>query len=298
MTYSIVARDAATGELGIAVETCFFAVGQVVPWARPGVGVVASQAIAEPAYGPRCLDAMEAGLSVTDALASAQAEDEMAEVRQVGVVAADGSSTSFTGSLCIDCAGGQTGDGFAVQGNMLSTPEVWPAMAEAFTGSTGPLARRMLAALVAGEEAGGDARGRMSAALLVVEGTPAAKPAAGTLIDLRVDRSDDPFADLTRLLDASDAFAAFGRALDALLAGDADTALATLDGALGILPGEDNLRFLRGGALITSGATDEGIAEMKALIADRPSWEVVIRSFAASGLLPLPEGVSIDAALR
>jgi uncharacterized Ntn-hydrolase superfamily protein len=297
MTYSIVARDSSTGQLGVAVQTCFFAVGTIAPWARPGVGAVSTQAIAESAYGPRCLDALAAGRSAAEALAGAQEQDDMPTVRQVGVVGADGSVTSYTGEQCIDHAGHVVGDGWAAQGNMLGSPDVWPAIGEAFAASSGPLARRLLAALEAGEAAGGDARGRMSAALLVVEAEPADKPAAGTIVDLRVDRSEDPLGDLTRLLDAADAFAGFSRGFDELLAGDADTAIATVDEALRTLPGEDNLRFLRGAAVLASGDVDGGLAELRSLVADHPSWEVILRSFAGLGLIALPEGVSIDTAL-
>jgi uncharacterized Ntn-hydrolase superfamily protein len=298
VTYSIVARDERTGELGVAVQTCSLAVGSLVPWARPGVGAVVSQAISEPAYGPRCLDALAAGRTAADALAAAQAADPMAALRQVAVVAADGTVAVATGSLCIDHAGHVIGDGFAVQANMMSSPDVWPAMASAFESSAGPLARRLLAALVAAEEAGGDARGRMSAALLVVEGRPQEQAGAGTVVDLRVDRSDDPLGELAGLLDAADAFAGFNVAVDQLFGGDPSAALGTIDRALGDLPGEDNLRFVRAGALLASGATDAGVAELRSLIAARPSWEVVVRSFATKGLIALPEGLSIDTALR
>jgi uncharacterized Ntn-hydrolase superfamily protein len=157
MTYSIVARDAATGELGVAVQSCMFA-----------VGAVATQAIGEPAYGRRCLDVLATGGRATDALTSAQAVDPLAALRQVGVVAADGTAAATTGELCIDHAGDVVGDGYCVQANMISSPRVWSAMAAAFEAATGPLPRRLLAALEAREAAGGDARGRMSAALLVV----------------------------------------------------------------------------------------------------------------------------------
>src|SRR5262245_37318528 len=156
MTYSIVARDPETGQLGVGVQTCMFAVGAMVPWARAGVGAVASQAVAEPAYGPRCLDALADGGTAATALDAAAAADPIAALRQVGVVGADGSVAASTGELCIDHAGHQLGDGFAVQGNMLRSPEVWPAMAAAFVDATGPLAQRLLAALFAGEAAGGD----------------------------------------------------------------------------------------------------------------------------------------------
>src|SRR4051812_1687797 len=170
MTYSIVARDPDTGELGVAVQTCMLAVGAIVPWARAGVGAVATQAFAEAAYGPRCVDALAGGANALDALAAAQAEDTNAVLRQVGVVGADGSAAAVTGDLCVDHAGHIVGDGFTVQANMMTSTDVWPAMADAFVTTRDSLARRLVAALAAGDAAGGDARGRMSAAVLVVEG--------------------------------------------------------------------------------------------------------------------------------
>jgi uncharacterized Ntn-hydrolase superfamily protein len=297
VTYSIVARDDATGDLGVAVQTAMFAVGSIVPWVRAGVGAVATQAIGEPAYGPRCFDALVGGSTASEALAAAQADDPMTELRQVGVVGADGSVATATGTLCIDHAGDIIGDGFAVQANMMSTPDVWPAMAAAFTRSSGPLARRLLTALVAGEAAGGDARGKMAAALIVVEGVTPAQPGAGTIVDLRVDRSDDPLGDLARLLDAADAFSGFNRAVDQLMGGDPAAARRTIDEALVTLPGEENLRFVRAGALMASGDTDTGIAELRSLIANHPTWEVIVRSFADKGLVTVPDGLSIDAIL-
>jgi uncharacterized Ntn-hydrolase superfamily protein len=295
MTYSIVARDESTGELGVGVQTCFLAVGRIAPWGRPGVGAVATQAFAELAYGPRCLDALEAGKSAGDALAEARAADPMADLRQVGVVGADGSVAAVTGERCVDHAGHVIGEGFTTQANMVSTPEVWGAMAAAFESSTGRLARRLLAALDAGEAAGGDARGGMSAALLVVEGSPPPQPGGGTVVDLRVDRSQDPLGELARLLDAADAFTDYDRATDQLFGGDPAAALGTIDRALETLPGEENLRLVRAGALLASGSTDDGMAELRALVAGRPTWEVIVRGFVARGLMTLPEGLTIDA---
>ena len=294
MTYSIVARDPATGELGVAVQSCYLGAGSIVPWARPGVGAVASQAIAERAYSPRCLGALAAGASAAAALAEARAADPGAELRQVGVVGADGSTAVVTGGLCIDHAGDVTGDGWTAQANMMSTPDVWGAMGAAYEQASGPLARRLLATLAAGEAAGGDARGRMAAGLVVVEATVPEAPGGGVVVDLRVDRSDDPLGDLARLLDAHDAFAGFDAAAERLFGGDPAGALATIDGALATLPGEENLRLIRAGALLASGATDEGVAEIRSLVADRPTWEVIVRSFAGNGLVAIPPGVSLD----
>jgi hypothetical protein len=181
MTYSVVARDPASGALGVAVQSCFFAVGAVVPWARPGVGAVATQAFADPAYGHRCLDALAAGSSAAEALDKASAADPAAFLRQVGVVAADGSVAAHTGAGCIDHAGHRTGDGVAVQANMMASPSVWPAMADAYAYATGP--RRLLAALDAAQAAGGDARahvrraaGRRRRARRRPAGGPAGRP--------------------------------------------------------------------------------------------------------------------------
>jgi uncharacterized Ntn-hydrolase superfamily protein len=298
VTYSIVARDASTGELGIAVQTCYFGVGSIVPWARPGVGVVATQAMADKAYGPRCLDALVSGADAGEALAQAQALDPMPALRQVAVIGAGGTPAVATGELCFDHAGHVVGDGYSVQANMMSSPEVWGTMATAYERASGPLPRRLLAALEAGEAAGGDARGRMSAALLVVDGQVVEDPGGGVVVDLRVDRSEDPLADLARLLDAADAFAAHDRASDQLFGGDPASALTTIDGALAILPGDENLRFLRSGALVATGAVDEGMAEVRALVAARPTWEVIVRSVADKGLLTLPAGLAIDDLFR
>lgn len=297
MTYSIVARDPETGEIGVAVQTCMFAVGALVPWAEAGVGAVASQAITEPAYGWRCLDAMRSGADAHAALTQARAADAAAPLRQVGVVDASGIAAAFTGELCIDHAGHHIGDGYAVQANMMASSNVWPEMAEAFEGAAGPLAARMLAALRAGEEAGGDARGRMSAAILVAGATPADAPRGGIVVDLRVDDHPNPVEELARLLDLRDAFAAYFRATDSLFAGDPAAALREVDDALALAPDDENVRFVRAGALVMSGRTGEAAEITRSLVATRPSWAVVIRGFAEKGLLPVPAGVDINAFL-
>jgi uncharacterized Ntn-hydrolase superfamily protein len=293
MTYSIVARDPQSGALGVAVQTSMFAVGASVPWARAGVGAVATQAIGEPAYGRRCLDALASGAAAADALAEAQALDPAAFLRQVGVVGADGSVAAMTGEWCIDHAGHLLGDAFAVQANMMASPDVWPAMAGAFQTSTVSFPRRLVAALDAGQAAGGDARGTMSAALVVVE-SEATNAWAGRPIDLRVDRSDDPIGELERLLDAAEAFAGFNRAVEALFAGDGNTALVEIDHALAAVPGDENMRFVRSGALAATGEFDRARNELKSLIGGRSTWETIVRSFAAKGLLSLPPSTSID----
>ena len=209
MTYSIVARDVVTGELGVAVQSHWFSVGSVVTWARAGVGAVATQAIAEPAYGPRLLERLGAGEEPSAALEELLRADPQGRVRQVAAVAASGATAVHTGEGCIPYAGHETGEGFSVQANMMATPDVWPTMAESFAAAGGPLASRLLEALRAGEAAGGDVRGRQSAALLVVpaEGDPSA-----TLADVRVDDHADPLGELARLVGLNDAYALMNEA--------------------------------------------------------------------------------------
>ncbi|MGH3666847.1 MAG: DUF1028 domain-containing protein, partial [Acidimicrobiia bacterium] len=200
-TYSIVGADPDAGECGVAVQSKFLAVGAFVPWARGGVGAVATQAYGEVTYGSRGLDLLESGLSPEDTIDRLTGKDDLRSHRQVGVVAADGRSASYTGDGCFEHAVSVTGDGFAAQGNILTNPDVPEAMADTFRGSSGRLVDRLLSALIAGEAAGGEKRGMESAALLVV------RPGGGyggnhdRWLDLRIDHSDTPIEDLSGLLD-------------------------------------------------------------------------------------------------
>ena len=258
---------------------------------------MASQAISEPAYGPRCLDAMAEGATAATALDAAMAADPMAALRQVGAVAADGSGAATTGELCIDHAGHQLGDGFAVQGNMMRSPEVWPAMAEAFTAATGPLAQRLLATLAAGEAAGGDARGRMSAALVVVEGVVPGTPGGGTVVDLRVDRSEDPIGDLARLLVAADSYAGFGRAVDQLSAATRPARGSPSTMRSPCCPASRTCASSAPAPSSRPAPARRVSPSFRSLVAEQPGWGVVVRGFVAKGLVALPEGVDIDAVL-
>jgi hypothetical protein len=170
-------------------------------------------------------------------------------------------------------------------------------MASSFQSASGSLAQRLLAALKAGEDTGGDARGRMSAALVVVDAEVPVQSGTGTLVDIRVDRSDDPIGELSRLLVAAEGFDRFSAAVDELFGGNAAGALAEIAAGLNLVPGDENMRFLRAGALIASGSEAAGTEELRSLIASRPTWETVVRSFASKGLIGLPENVLIDSVL-
>lgn len=199
-TFSIVARDPANGDLGVAVASKFLAVGSVVPWAQAGAGAVATQALANIGYGPRGLALMQAGQPAAATLAELLAGDPEREHRQVGLVDAQGGAAAHTGAACFGWAGHQVGAGFAAQGNILAGPQVVDAIAQAFTAAGGELAERLLAALAAGDAAGGDRRGRESAALYVARVGGSYGGLLDRYVDLRVDDHPDPCAELARLL--------------------------------------------------------------------------------------------------
>jgi uncharacterized Ntn-hydrolase superfamily protein len=201
-TFSIVAADPATGEVGVAVQSKYFAVGNVVPWAKAGVGAVATQAAGIAGYGPHLLALLEEGLAPAEAIERALADDPARETRQLGVVTAAGEAASFTGAECNAWAGHETGPGFAVQGNILAGEEVVRGMARAFRETPGKLAERLVAALEAGQAAGGDKRGQQSAAVLVERAGEGAGRRLGLdrVCDLRVDDHEQPIAELRRLL--------------------------------------------------------------------------------------------------
>ena len=201
-TFSIVALDSENGDVGVAVQSRYFAVGAVVPWARAGVGAVATQAAGRAAYGPEILRLLESGLEPAEAIERALADDERRETRQLGVVDVAGRVAAFTGSECNEWAGHATGSGYAAQGNILAGEAVVAEMGRAFEGTRGALAERLVAALEAGQAAGGDRRGQQSAALVVERpgGIPGSREGIDRIVDLRVDDHEEPIRELRRLL--------------------------------------------------------------------------------------------------
>ena len=199
-TFSIVARDPATGELGVAVASRYFAVGSVVPWAKAGVGAVATQSFVNPTFGPRGLELLEKGMNPAQTLKALLASDDDPNGRQVGIVSASGDSVTYSGPKCNPWAGGRQGPNYAIQGNILTGESVVTAMEAAFLATKGTLASRLYAALAAGDSKGGDSRGRQSAALIVVKEGAGAGGYNDRAIDIRVDDNPDPFRELARLL--------------------------------------------------------------------------------------------------
>ena len=201
MTFSIVGRDPQTGDLGIAVQSKFLAVGAVVPWAQAGVGAVATQSFANTSYGPKGLVLLAGGMSAQEALAALTASDDHPEQRQAGIVDAQGRSATYTGPKCFVWAGGISGPNFAAQGNILVGEATVTALAETFQWAQGPLWRRLVEALAAGQRAGGDSRGQQSAALLVVRAGGGYGGFNDRLMDLRVDNHAQPIDELARLVE-------------------------------------------------------------------------------------------------
>jgi uncharacterized Ntn-hydrolase superfamily protein len=274
VTYSIVARDPATGELGVAVQSHWFSVGGVVTWARPGIGAVATQANAEAGYGPQLLDLLVAGVPAEQALATLVANDPAGDSRQVAVVDGAGRVAAHTGSACMAYAGHATGAGVSCQANIMATERVWPAMLETFTAASGSLTGRLLDALDAAEREGGDLRGRQSAAILVV--APDAEPWQ-TVVSLRVEDHPDPLPELRRLVALHDAYALANEADELLNSGHHDEAARLYVEASQRAPGNHELMFWAGLGVAQAGDLDAGVAQVQAAIAIQPAWRELLR---------------------
>ncbi len=296
MTYSIVARDPQTGELGIGSQSHFFGVGRLVGWSESGVGAVATQAFVNVDYGPHAVAAMRDGASAREALERVIAADPLSAYRQLGVVDADGMAANFTGDRCAPASGGLTGDGVAVQGNMLAAERVYHDMLDAYQGAAGPLADRILAAMRAAEDAGGDVRGSQSAVLKVVGAQRSETPWQHVVIDIRVDDHPDPVAEIARLLPRHRAFDVVGEVIFApdLMIGpyrnvtpemlsDKLTRLADAAELLG--PENREAQFWRAVLLARSGDREGAQVEFADLFAGRPALRQFLAGIAPLGFL-------------
>jgi uncharacterized Ntn-hydrolase superfamily protein len=285
-TYSIVARDAATGELGVAVQSHWFSVGTAVPWAEAGIGAVATQSFVDPSYGKLGLDLMRAGRSAPDALKGLLAADEGREVRQVAMIDAEGHVAAHTGAKCIIAAGHHDGPRYSVQANLMRNDRVWPAMAKAFEGAKGSLAERMLAALEAAEAAGGDIRGKQSAALIVVSGKPTGKPWLDRLYDLRVEDSPAPLPELRRLVKLQTAYNLMNDGDLAVEKKDDAGALKFYAGAEALVPDNAEMVFWHAVALVNMKRVEEALPLFRKVSAMDPSWRELTPRLPKAGLLP------------
>ncbi len=285
-TYSIVARDPQTGDMGVAVQSHWFSVGSMVSWAEAGVGAVATQSFVDPAYGPLGLELMRAGKSAPEALAALLAADAQREVRQVGMVDARGGLATHTGTMCIPEAGGRIGTSFAVQANLMDQATVWPAMARAFTNAKGDLADRLLAALDAAEEEGGDIRGRQSAALVVVKGEASGAPWADRIFDLRVEDHPEPLQELRRLVRIQRAYAHMTAGDDCLAVQNWPCAEREYGSARRLEPGNAEMTFWYAVALATGGKLDSARPLFAQAFGADPRWRKLVTRLPAVEQLP------------
>lgn len=273
MTYSIIAFDPDTRECGVAVQSHFFSVGGLVSWGEPGIGAVATQAVVEPAYGPRGLERMRVGRTAPEALAELIAADKLSAVRQVAIVDAHGGIAAHTGAECMPYAGQVVGHHHSCQGNLMRTAEVWDAMSGAYLGASGSLTERLLDALDAGEAAGGDRRGRQSAAMLVVgpEGEPWRR-----LVDLRVEDHEDPLGELRRIARLGTSYALVREADEGFLAGDEaksnDLYIEAWEGT----PECHELKFWAGLAMVERDEKERGTALVREAIDDHADWRQIV----------------------
>lgn len=288
-TYSIVARDSLTGQMGVAVQSHWFSVGPIVPWAGAGVGAVATQSFVDPSYGPLGLALMRAGRSSPEALAGLLAADPGEAVRQVAMVDAAGRVAAHTGTRAIYAAGHRTGAQYSVQANLMDRPTVWDAMAEAYENAGGDLAERLLAALEAAEGEGGDIRGRQSAAILIVSGTDTGRPWADRLFDLRVEDHPDPVAELRRLVRLQRAYLKLNEGDEAVAAGNVPRALELYREATSIVPDEatnGEAAFWVGITLADGGDVEGAIPWLARAYRQDERWARLVPRLVAARLLP------------
>lgn len=289
-TYSIVARDSITGEMAVGVQSHWFSVGSLVSWGRSGVGVVATQSFVNPAYGPHGLDLMEKGKSARIALEELVAKDDGKAFRQVAFLDVKGNAAAFTGEKCVESAMHHVGENFSVQANMMLNDDVIPAMKKAFHEHSGlPLAERVVKVLQAAEAAGGDIRGKQSAALIVVGPEKVTNPWEEKKIDLRVDDHAEPLVELERLLTVARAYEFMNRGDVAMEENNVDEALKQYGKAEELFPENLEMRFWKAIALANSGRMKEALPVFKAIFEQDDNWRTMTSRLPASGLLNVTE---------
>ena len=285
-TYSIVAFDQETGELGVAVQSHWFSVGFLVPWAKAGVGAVATQSFVKVDYGPHGLKLMEEGMSADAALQKLVSEDEGEAVRQVAMIDVKGNVAAHTGSKCIYAAGHQIGKNYSVQANLMENETVWPAMAKAFENTEGDLADKMMATLDAAEAEGGDIRGKQSAAMLIVTGEPTGVPWKDTVLDLRVEDHTKPLEELRRLIRINRAYKHANKGDHYLELEDIEKALAEYEMAAHYYPENPELSFWSAITLASKGQLDKALPIFRDVFNREPRLRKLTPRLVDSGLLP------------
>lgn len=291
-TYSIVARDPETGQMGVAVQSHWFSVGSVVTWAEAGVGAVATQSFVDPAYGPLGLELMRMGRNAPEALEALVSTDENEAVRQVAMVDTAGRVEAHTGSGAVEAAGHQTGEQYSVQANLMENDRVWPAMAEAYESTEGDLADRFLAALEAAQAEGGDIRGKQSAALLIVQAEPTGRPWQDRVFDLRIEDHPEPVQELRRLVRLQRAYHKLNEGDEHVTEGDIEAAMQSYQAAMQIVPDSvtnGEAPFWVGITLASEGRTEEALPYLERAYAQDERWAELVERLPPAGLLPEDE---------
>jgi uncharacterized Ntn-hydrolase superfamily protein len=288
-TYSIVAFDPEAKEMGGAVQSHWFAVGSVVLWAEGGVGVVATQSFTNPSFGPRGLEMLRKGMRPEEVVASLVDSDEGRDMRQLAVLDAQGQAAAHTGKRCVPATGHVVGEHFSAQANMMLKGSVWPAMAKAFRKTQAPLAERLLAALEAAEGQGGDIRGRQSACLLVVRSESTGNVWEDRVLDLRVDDSREPLAELRRLLRIRRAYDCMDKGDNALEKGLMEEAMQHYSAAEHMFPENEEMVYWHAVTLVNIGHLEEALPLFEKVFAVNENWREMTRRQVPIGLLKVDE---------
>ena len=285
-TYSIVAKDANTGEMAVGVQSHWFSVGTLVSWGKSGVGVVATQSFVNPSYGPNGIELMENGVSAEEALKNLTDKDEGRDFRQAAMLDVNGSVNAFTGEKCIESAGHFVGENFSVQANMMLNDKVIPAMKKAFQDNSNlPLAERIIKVFEAAESVGGDIRGKQSAALIVVGAEKTSNVWEDKKIDLRVDDSSNPIKEIKRLLKVHRAYDHMNKGDLAIEENDMDKALSEYGKAQVLFPENHEMSFWKAIALLNNGKKEAARPILKKVFKENPNWKKLIYRLPKSGLI-------------
>ena len=288
-TYSIVAVDKNRGEIGAAVQSHWFSVGSTVPWAEAGVGAVATQSFVNPSFGPQGVELLKQGLSPEQVVDRLVASDAGREMRQLAVIDRHGRAFAFTGRRCVPEAGHRIGEGYSVQANLMENAEVWPAMAQAFEQTAGPLAERMIEALAAAQACGGDLRGKQSAALLIVRGESSGEIWKDRVVDLRIEDHEEPVQELKRLLGVFRAYEHMNRGDEALEAEDEERALREYGDALKLYPDSQEIRFWCGVSLANTGQLEQALPIFAEVFRAHLGWRTLTERIYNLGLLEVDQ---------
>lgn len=288
-TYSIVARDPETGEMGVAVQSHWFSVGSIVSWGEAGVGVVATQSFVNPAFGPNGLELLKSGMTAEQVVDQLIVQDEGRDVRQLAILDVNGKVKSYTGKNCIPGAGNIVGENYSVQANLMLNDKVPGAMSKAFEESKGPLAERLMTALFAAQEVGGDIRGKQSAAILVVKGRSTGQVWEDRLIDLRVEDNPEPLKELNRLLKVHRAYGHMNAGDLAVEHADMELAMKEYATAEEMFPDNEEMKYWHAVTLATNGDVESSLPLFKDVFQKNKNWKILTPRLVPIGLLNVSE---------